>query len=142
MSHSRLQAGRLLVAALASCMVVPAWAGVSEVEGVTGQGALYAFFVPDGQDGDEWNDDLVLYSVGYVSPAAPVALPSIDGLRDAWLDLGYAVAYSSFSENGLVVKEGVQQTHQLRGLFKSEFGKPDRTYLVGHSQGGLRGWAS
>ena len=36
-----------------------------------------------------------------------------------------------------MVKEGAQQTHQLRGLFASNFGHPGRTYITGHSQGGI-----
>ena len=49
---------------------------------------------------------------------------------------GFAVAMSSYSMNGLAVKDGAQRTHQLRGLFASNFGQPARTYLVGRSMGG------
>jgi dienelactone hydrolase len=59
------------------------------------------------------------------------------GLRDAFNLMGYAVAYSSYSSNGWAVKEGVSQTHQLRGLFKSHFGEPRRSYIIGFSMGGL-----
>ena len=58
-------------------------------------------------------------------------------LRTRWTNLGYAVVYPSFSENGYSFKNAVQRTHQLRGLFASAFGKPDRTYLAGHSLDGL-----
>jgi pimeloyl-ACP methyl ester carboxylesterase len=57
-------------------------------------------------------------------------------LRDGLMALGYAVGWSSYSANGLAVKEGIQQTHQLRGLFTRYFGDPVRSYLIGESMGG------
>ena len=110
-------------------------AAVQVVEGEVGPGALYAIFVPD-----DWNGDLILYAHGFVDAARPTALPTadeIEPLRDRLNELGYAVAYSSYSENGLAVKDGAQRTKQLRGIFVSEFGTPDHTYLMGHSLGGL-----
>ncbi|MEO7966442.1 MAG: hypothetical protein ABIT38_21295, partial [Gemmatimonadaceae bacterium] len=57
-------------------------------------------------------------------------------VRDALGAEGYAVAYSSYSENGFAIKDGVQRTHQLRGLLANELsGSPKRNYLVGHSLG-------
>ncbi len=50
---------------------------------------------------------------------------------------GFAVAYTSFAENGWAVKDGAQRTHQLLGLFSGRFGAPARVYLVGGSMGGL-----
>src|SRR5262249_48927108 len=50
---------------------------------------------------------------------------------------GFAVAVSSFSDNGEVVKDGTQRTHQLLGLFTSKFGAPTRVYVAGASMGGL-----
>ena len=59
-------------------------------------------------------------------------------MRDALGGLGYAFAYSSFSENGLAVKDGAQRTHQLRGLLTSELHQqPKRNYLAGYSLGAL-----
>ena len=82
-----------------------------------------------------------MYAHGIVDPAAPVALPAAqDGfetLRAKWTDLGYAVAYSSFAENGCALKSAIRSTHELRREFRSRFGKPDRTYLTGHSLGAL-----
>lgn len=106
-----------------------------QITGQTGAGALYAFFVPG-----NWNGDVVFYAHGIVDAALPVSLPTGDGfpdLRDALGARGYAVAYSSFSENGWAVKDGAASTHQLRGLFTAAVGKPQRSYLVGTSMGGL-----
>lgn len=58
-------------------------------------------------------------------------------MRDALGARGYAVAYSSFAENGWAVKDGVESTHELRGLFNDTVGKPQRSFLMGTSMGGL-----
>jgi pimeloyl-ACP methyl ester carboxylesterase len=103
-------------------------------EGVTGEGAQYGLYAPA-----SWNGDLVVYAHGIKDIADPIALPtpSIGALRDALGSLGYAVAYSSFSENGWAVKDGIQHTHKLRGLFNSRVSRPQRTFVIGHSMGGL-----
>jgi pimeloyl-ACP methyl ester carboxylesterase len=110
--------------------------GPALVEGAIGPGALYALYLPAA-----WNGDLVLYAHGYTDPAAPPALPGfpedINDVRDALLELGYGVAWSSYSESGYAVRDGLIRTRQLRGLFAANFGMPDRTYLMGHSMGGL-----
>jgi pimeloyl-ACP methyl ester carboxylesterase len=106
--------------------------GVSTAGGELGTGASYILCNPV-----NWNGDLVIYAHGYVFPWEEVRLPDIDGLRDAWLSMGYGVAYSSYSETGYAVKDAVANTRQLRGLFAAEFGMPSSTFLVGHSMGGL-----
>lgn len=109
--------------------------GAGMVEGEFGPGALYAIYRPE-----NWNGDLIVYAHGFIDPAAPIAFPTNDQIeptRDALLALGYAVAYSSYSENGLAIKDAAQRTHQLSGMFVRHFGRPDRTYLMGHSLGGL-----
>lgn len=104
------------------------------VTGSTGPGSDYAFAVPE-----NWNGELIIYGHGIVDPGAPVVLPTTqDGfqdIRDALLGRGFAVAYSSYSENGYALKDAWQRLHQLSGLFASRFGQPTRTYLVGHSLG-------
>jgi pimeloyl-ACP methyl ester carboxylesterase len=116
--------------------VTSAMAQPTIVEGTAGDGSRYGLAKPA-----TWNGGLVVYAHGIVDPGAPVAIPSSqDGftvLRGLLLDRGYAVAYSSFSENGYSLKSAIQRTHQLGGLFTATFGRPDRTYLAGHSLGGL-----
>jgi len=109
--------------------------GPIQIEGETGPGALYRLSVPE-----SWNGDLILYAHGYIDPPLQVALPSIDNIEELtrrFLDLGYAIAYSSYSENGYALKDGALRTHQLRSIFTSKFGKPRRVYLAGHSLGGI-----
>jgi pimeloyl-ACP methyl ester carboxylesterase len=112
------------------------WARV--VEGETGPGSLYALYIPQ-----NWNGEAIYYAHGIRPPVpyAPISLDDQDNffaVRDALGALGYAFAYSSFSENGLAVKDGAQRTHQLRGLLTSELSqKPSRNYLAGYSLGAL-----
>jgi len=103
-----------------------------QVIGETGPGSTYSLNMPS-----NWNGTLVVYVHGFVDAALPVTLPNVNALRDALGEAGYAVALSSFSENGYDFKDGLQRTHQLSGLFTSRFGKPSRTIVMGHSLGGL-----
>ena len=107
------------------------------VQGTTPTGALYAFAVPD-----DWNGDLIVYGHGIVDPAAPIALPTTqDGftvLKEALLERGFAVAYSSYSENGYALKDAFHRLHELPALFKARVNRrPDRVYLMGHSLGAV-----
>jgi len=109
--------------------------GAAQILGKTPSGALYALYRPE-----RWNRDLVLYAHGYITPGLPIALPTADyaqEFRDLLLADGFAVAYSSYSENGLAVRDGIQNTKQLEGLFASRLGLPRRTFLTAHSLGGL-----
>jgi pimeloyl-ACP methyl ester carboxylesterase len=119
----------LLMAAPAAAEMPPG------TEVVTGewQGSLYAIYAPP-----SWNGDLILYAHGWVPPVAPIALPAdIDGFRDMVLNDGYAIAYSSYSENGWAVRQGFKETEHLLPLFRKYFDPPDRVYITGHSMGGL-----
>ena len=110
------------------------WARV--VEGETGPGSLYALYIPT-----NWNGDAIYYAHGIRAPLEPITLRDQDSLfkvRDLLGAQGYAFAYSSFSENGLAVKDGAQRTHQLRALLNSELpDEPERSYLAGNSLGAL-----
>jgi pimeloyl-ACP methyl ester carboxylesterase len=110
------------------------WARV--VTGETGPGSLYALYIPT-----NWNGDAIYYAHGIRPPLDPITLGDQDNffaVRDALGALGYAFAYSSFSENGLAVKDGAQRTHQLRAFLNSELpGKPEHNYLAGYSLGAL-----
>jgi pimeloyl-ACP methyl ester carboxylesterase len=105
------------------------------ITGETGMGSLYQLYLPP-----QWNGTAVFYAHGIRDVLEPVSLRDQDNLgliRDQLGQMGIAVAYSSYSENGYAEKDGVQRTHQLRGLFASAFGAPTRSLLVGHSLGGL-----
>jgi hypothetical protein len=110
-----------------------------EIHGRVGQGSEYAIFVPD-----DWNGDLVLYTHGYIPAAAPVGIASVEALGEHLAELrafllayGFAVAYSSYSENGFNVKEGAIATNQLRELFAAKVRPPGSTFLIAQSLGAL-----
>lgn len=113
---------------------------VAEQTGVS-NGAQYALFVPAA-----WNGRLALYAHGFVDPAAPIALPDVAPadvapwvveLRETLLGAGYAVAYSSYAENGWAVQDGAARTHELREIFIASFGVPTHVYVMGRSLGAL-----
>jgi pimeloyl-ACP methyl ester carboxylesterase len=104
------------------------------LEGVLGPGALWTIDKPS-----NWNGDLVVYLHGYSNPADPVGLPNNAEIRAGLLERGFAVAASSYSENGYAVREAVNQSQQLGQIFTSRVALPGRTYLFGQSLGGLVG---
>jgi len=109
-------------------------AGPLHLTGVLGPGALYVIDKPA-----NWNGGLVVWAHGYTPDFQPVATPNLGPLLPFFLSQGFAVAASSYSENGYAVAEGARQTHQLGQVFTGLVGKPDRTYLVGVSLGGIIG---
>jgi pimeloyl-ACP methyl ester carboxylesterase len=134
--HRRKRAVQFLLAVFACAAPAAEVDGQTTFEGIAGEGSAYRIDVPAA-----WNGSLVLYAHGIVHPDAPVVLPNTQDdfnvLRDAVLARGFAVAYSSFSENGYAVKDAAQRTHQLKGLFSAHVGPPSRVYLVGHSLGAV-----
>ncbi len=113
--------------------VVQGMQATQVVDGSTGPGSLYRFIVPE-----NWNGSLLVYAHGYVAPDDPVALPpEADVFAGLLVPQGFALAFSSFSENGWDIKDGAQRTHQLLGLFTSKFGPPRGVYIGGASMGGL-----
>ncbi|MGE5360498.1 MAG: hypothetical protein ACM3NQ_15890 [Bacteroidales bacterium] len=122
----------LVVTLMAAAQSVPSPSTITS--GKIGPGSLYEIAMPALVP---WNGELVVYAHGIVDPTLPVRLPAIEPLRDFLTSQGFAVVYSSYSQNGFAVKDGVQRTHQLRGIFASRMGQPARTYLFGHSLGAL-----
>lgn len=125
-----------LILTAALFMGAAAGAATQVVEGESWNGAKYQLAVPD-----EWNGDLVVYAHGYVDLGAPLVIPTeqdrVEEIREMLLANGYAVACSSYSKNGFAVREGTLDTLCLNWYFKKQFGKPARTFLMGHSLGGL-----
>ncbi|HYW32425.1 MAG TPA: alpha/beta hydrolase [Gemmatimonas sp.] len=105
------------------------------ISGETGPGSLYALYVPK-----VWNGDAVYIAHGFRDAPGTIDLRDQDSLyatRDSLGARGYAVAYSSYSENGLAVKDGTQRTHQLRALLGERLPAPaTRHFLLGYSLGG------
>jgi pimeloyl-ACP methyl ester carboxylesterase len=108
------------------------WARI--VEGKIGPGSIYALYIPT-----TWNGDAVFYSHGIRDVDSPVDLRDQDHfgeISDILGANGFAIAYSSWPENGVVVKAGEQAVHETRGLLAAELsGQPKRSFLMGHSLG-------
>lgn len=111
-------------------------------DGVQTSGARYRICMPNILS--FWNGDLLVYAHGYVPSFAPVAIPE-DQLRlpdgtsipDQVTFLGYAFATTSYSVNGLAVKEALVDLADLASIFRSQYPQVQHVYLVGVSEGGL-----
>ena len=102
-------------------------------------GAIYRICMPA-----IWNGDLLVYAHGYVAANQPVGIPEDqlhlpDGtyIPDAANFLGYAFATTSYSVNGLAIRQGLPDLVDLVSIFSTQHSKPKRVILVGVSEGGL-----
>ncbi len=95
------------------------------VDGSTGPGSVYRLIRPT-----NWNGILLLYAHGYVSPEAPVGIsPDAQLVASLVVPHGFAVAISSFSENGWVVKMAPSARTSSSGcLLRSSANRPASTW--------------
>src|SRR5258708_11107268 len=97
-------------------------------------GANYLIQVPA-----NWNGTLLLYSHGYVFPGSPLtphdASDSLTG--GALLQQGYALAGSSYSQNGWALQQAFHDQFALLDFFNATCGQPARTIPSGGSLGGI-----
>jgi len=112
-----------------------------EPDGTQASGAKYRICMPVFPP---WNGDLFVYAHGYVPATAPVAIPEDqlylpDGtyIPDAANILGYAFATTSYSVNGLAIKQGLADLTDLVSIFRASHPTLKRVILVGVSEGGL-----
>lgn len=85
-----------------------------------------------------WNGELVLWAHGYRGQGTVLTVdPPAYGLRQTFVDEGYAWAASSYTDNGYDVRSGVVSEHALaRHAARLLHHHPRRTYIVGVSMGG------
>ncbi|NOX36914.1 MAG: hypothetical protein GXO78_05180 [Calditrichaeota bacterium] len=102
-------------------------------EGVQRSGALYRICMPE----EGWNGDLFVFAHGYVAPNKPLELGDDSELVELVTGMGYAYATTTYSKNGLAVKQGVEDVTDLVAVFTARHGEPRYTYLVGGSEGGI-----
>ncbi|HEV2663145.1 MAG TPA: hypothetical protein VGU68_21220 [Ktedonobacteraceae bacterium] len=107
--------------------------GTTTLQGSIG-GANYIMKVPS-----NWNGTLDLYSHGYVFPGSPLtAQDAGDPLTEAaLLQQGYALAGSSYSQNGWALQQAFHDQIALLDFFNATCGHPSRTIAWGHSLGGI-----
>lgn len=85
-----------------------------------------------------WNGELVLWAHPFLGTAPVLATDTPEfGLRQLFVDEGYAWAASTFADTGFAVGSGVETTHDLALLAARLLPRqPSRRYLVGISMGG------
>jgi hypothetical protein len=99
--------------------------------GVT-RNAGYAIEVPP-----HWNGELVLWAHGFRGNGPELTVdPPAFGLRERFVEQGYAWAASSYDGNGYDVASGVRSTRTLADEFVDVVGEPGRAYIAGVSMGG------
>ncbi len=100
------------------------------------QGANYTIAVPS-----NWNGTLALYSHGYVFSTQPLLKPAPDASDSAsgaaLLSKGYALAGSSYSQNGWAIQQAFHDQIALLNYFDATCGHPTRTVAWGDSLGGI-----
>lgn len=104
-----------------------------EIKVETGEiaGAPFRIQIPPG-----WNHNLVTYAHGYLSRGDSWK-PAGKSISSIFLSRGFAFAESGYSRQGWAVEEGIAETEALRRYFSARYGKPDSTFVTGHSMGGL-----
>jgi hypothetical protein len=130
---------RLLVTivALLGVLTPPAGAAAATFEGEH-SGANYKIVVPDA-----WNGTLVVLAHGYRDKADHAGEVDNRSAMDAGFTAianglaaqGYAVAGTSYRDNGWAVKESIHDITALRALFNGLVGKPETALLMGFSLG-------
>lgn len=88
---------------------------------------------------ENWKGKLVMYAHGYeFMGTQPRQSKSPDWTKrmQPFLERGYAVAASDYQFQGLALAQGVDDTEMLRQYFIRKYGKPDSTFIAGHSMGG------
>jgi len=121
----------LLAVALAALGATTSSA-VTVIEGSTDGGALVKIAVPD-----EWNGGLVIYNHGFALDAIVPSPPSLGVLSSLQLSEGYAVAASSYQQNGWALYKTKNDLQNLVALFKANFGEPSEVFVYGGSLGGI-----
>jgi len=85
-----------------------------------------------------WNGDLVVWAHGFRGQGTVLTVdaPSF-GLRQKFVNEGYAWAASSYTDNGYDIRAGVLSSKDLAEFFPDLTGKrPHRTFIAGVSMGG------
>lgn len=85
-----------------------------------------------------WNGELVLWAHPFLGTAPILSTDTPEfGLRQLFVDEGYAWAASTFADTGFAVGSGVETTHDLALLAARLLHRqPTRRYLTGISMGG------
>jgi poly(3-hydroxybutyrate) depolymerase len=109
-------------------------------QGVQASGSLYRIDLPAPE---AYNRRLVIWAHGFQTAGTPVGIPE-DQMRfgdiylpDLVTQMGFAFATNSYSKTGLAVRQGVADILDLVDIFVAGYGRPDKVYVTGASEGGL-----
>ncbi|MEM1111596.1 MAG: hypothetical protein AAGI11_06790 [Pseudomonadota bacterium] len=101
------------------------------IEQAVDGGSLIKIEVPD-----DWNGSLVIYNHGLDLDPAPQPV-SLGPLSARQLAQGYAVAASSYSQNGWALFNTRRDLEAMMEVFRAEFGEPEEVFVHGISLGGI-----
>jgi pimeloyl-ACP methyl ester carboxylesterase len=107
---------------------------IAKIDSGAINGANYRILFPE-----NWKGKLVMYAHGYeFMGAKPLQSqnPAFVKRMTPFLERGFAVAASDYAYQGFALPQGVDDTEALRKYFVAKYGKPDSTFMVGHSMGG------
>ncbi|GAA4394409.1 alpha/beta hydrolase [Nibrella viscosa] len=107
---------------------------VARIDSGNINGARYRILFPE-----NWRGKLVMYAHGYEFMGAKPRQsqnPQFLNSMKPFLERGFAVAASDYRDQGFVLPQAVDDTEALRQYFFKKYGKPDSTFMVGHSMGG------
>jgi pimeloyl-ACP methyl ester carboxylesterase len=85
---------------------------------------------------DNWNGRLVLYMHGFGELSLSVSAGPPDGRRYL-IGHGYAWGASSFSSSSMIPGRAADETAALWDYFSRTYGRPERSYVMGLSMGGM-----
>jgi hypothetical protein len=119
---------------------IPAGCEIKIPHGGEQGGEKYLICIPDG-----WEGELLIFAHGYVAFNQPIDIPwnqiiLLDGtsIPEVIMDTGFGFATTSYSVNGLAIKEGVEEIVALANYFEGDnYPKPNLIFLAGPSEGGL-----
>lgn len=92
---------------------------------------------------EDWNGDLVIWAHGFQDATDEVSIPvgqlifGDTSIPDIVNSLGFAFATNSYRKTGLAIKQGQQDILDMVEQFESVYGKPNKIYLTGASEGGI-----
>jgi len=121
-----------LLATLSLALIATTAQADTVLEGATDGGALIKIQVPD-----TWNGSLVIYNHGFDLGAIVPSTPDLGPLAGLMLAQGYAVAASSYQQNGWALYKTKNDLQNLVAVFNANFGTPAEVLVHGFSLGGI-----
>ena len=96
--------------------------------------AKYKIYIPE-----NWNRGLVMYAHGYedIGEESELISEEVDEFMEVFTSRGFAFAASAYKRQGLVIKDGLEDTEALRSYFEMRYGNPELCMITGHSMGGI-----